>query len=561
MGNSNQTNQDYLIYQNYIKKIIDFNSDKELIALREQYNRPSFFEIISKQRSETTYSSLLKWLFQIENPHLETASSIMMLLDILLHRSIKQEQEKLKQEQEQEKEKLIDEDLQTAILSRKLKIQNIKVETEKSVGQLAEALNKDNTDLDDKILNGIKRYCKDRIDIFIECKAIITNDDVEDTKPLQIIIENKIDSAEGGPHENKKIPSELKEFFKKKQTCRYYCGTHRKDIYQIYVYLTPDENNECEDEHFIKITYQDILDRIILPLLNLSSISARDIFLLEEFKNELMFPNLDNIRERSSIAISEETTKTITEVWKKHKELIIDSIIAYSESKYWVIKDTYYVRLPKEKDKKGEAVKKEIKGKSEKLLRPFYLENEKIISAFMDAIEQGEREKIECFFEIKEKKHRTKYTIYYDGERYGKSDMNNFETVYHIVKLWAEEHKNELPSDSDRILNKLREKFPLKLNKYYAQGKWFKNLIYKYREDGKYEFDGSEISGGEATNWDFYKPNPTQGNSQPEKGSFEVNGTKITLLKMWREEGVESVIKHAIETLHMGNKLEIVRIK
>lgn len=552
MENSNQTNQDCLTNQNYPKKIIEFNSDKELIALREQYNRPSFFEIISKQRSETTYSSLLKWLFQIKNPHIETASPIMMLLDILLHRSIKQEQEKL-----------IASDLQTAILSRKLKIQNLKVETEKPVRQIAEALNKDNTNLDDKILNGIKRYCKDRIDIFIECKAIITNDDVEDTKPLQIIIENKIDSDEGGPHEKKKIPSELKEYFEKKQTCRYYRCTHRKDIYQIYVYLTPDENNECEDEHFIRITYQDILDRIIHPLLSLSSISARDIFLLEEFKNELMFPNLDNIRERSSIAISEETTKTITEAWKKHKELIIDSIIAYSEYKYWVIKDTdtYYVRLPKEK--KGEAVQKEIDEDSKKLLRPFYVENEKFISAFMDAIEQGEREKIECFFDIKEKKHRTKYTIYYDGERYGKSDMNNFETVYHIIKLWAEECKNELPSDSDSILNKLRETFPLKLNKYYAHGKWFKNLIYKYREDGKYEFDGSDetILGGEATNWDFYKPNPTQGNSQPEKGSFEVNGTKITLLKMWREEGVESVIKHAIETLHMGNKLEIVRIK
>ena len=51
-------------YQAYLDKIIEFNSDKALIALRERYNEPSFFEIISKQRSETTFSAFLKWLFQ-----------------------------------------------------------------------------------------------------------------------------------------------------------------------------------------------------------------------------------------------------------------------------------------------------------------------------------------------------------------------------------------------------------------------------------------------------------------------------------------------------------------
>ena len=33
---------------NYFKLITDFNSDKEIIALREKYKEPTFFEIISK---------------------------------------------------------------------------------------------------------------------------------------------------------------------------------------------------------------------------------------------------------------------------------------------------------------------------------------------------------------------------------------------------------------------------------------------------------------------------------------------------------------------------------
>ena len=55
---------DQKVEYNYLQKIIEFNSDKDIIALREKYKEPTFFEIISKQRSETTYSSFLKWMFQ-----------------------------------------------------------------------------------------------------------------------------------------------------------------------------------------------------------------------------------------------------------------------------------------------------------------------------------------------------------------------------------------------------------------------------------------------------------------------------------------------------------------
>lgn len=54
-------------YHSYLSQIIAFNSDKDVVVLREKFNRPSFFEIISKARSETTYSAFLKWLFEIKN--------------------------------------------------------------------------------------------------------------------------------------------------------------------------------------------------------------------------------------------------------------------------------------------------------------------------------------------------------------------------------------------------------------------------------------------------------------------------------------------------------------
>ena len=78
-------------YKEYLNQIIRFNGDKDLLMMREKYNDPSFFEIISKERSETTFSSFLKWLFSI-NVSLDSASPVMMLLDILVRRSNMQQE-------------------------------------------------------------------------------------------------------------------------------------------------------------------------------------------------------------------------------------------------------------------------------------------------------------------------------------------------------------------------------------------------------------------------------------------------------------------------------------
>ena len=104
-------------------------------------------------------------------------------------------------------------------------------------------------------------------------------------------------------------------YFDKPQTTRYYIGTHRtdtKDICQIYTYLTPLvshrlsnfeklKEEQCqynkekkrknkirilrEDDHFVQINYQDILDGIVIPLLSSPSLTTRNRFFLEEFKN------------------------------------------------------------------------------------------------------------------------------------------------------------------------------------------------------------------------------------------------------------------------------------
>ena len=626
-------------YQYYLNKIVDFNSDKNLLAIHEQYNEPSFFEIISKTRSETTYSSFLKWLFQIKSPHNEIISPVMMLLDILVKRSFQQDP------------RLFDSEIRRSVLSRKIGISNVQVETEKQVSILAqEAINHSN--ISGEILKGINTYCQDRIDIFIECN--IELDGV--SKKLQIIIENKIDSTEGGANIGKKsIPENLKkEYFDKPQTTRYYIGSHRIDsekICQIYTYLTPlashrlsefnklkeeqDQYNKekkgknkirvlREDDHYIQINYQDILDGIIIPLLSSPSLPTRNRFFLEEFKNELMFPNIENFNEHSCIAISQETSDAITTLWMKYKDLIIDSIMASTltdnntTTNFWIINGTYYDHQPRlellkmlyaknprsimsdDKDgswlidkhanydkkvygelddnllfRKGirysnivslakengiikESVEKEIDlgfncvSEECNLLKSFYDENSNFIFAFMNAIKEGERKKVECFFNYLNKKDRTKYTLFYDNKCIG-TNMGYTATAFAIVKLWAKENKSQLTGNSEEVLKKMNKGFPREINSYYERGKWFKYLIYEYKPDGKYQYDDL-LDGEVQANWDFYKPD-----SRIEH-YFDVNGTKVTMLKMWHEVEVESLINHICKNFKdFGKKLLIIR--
>ena len=357
-------------YKEYLNQIIRFNGDKDLLMMREKYNDPSFFEIISKERSETTFSSFLKWLFSIK-VSLDPASPVMMLLDILVRRSNEQQGSTV----------LIPENLKTWIVSRKIKMQSLYVETEQSVSSLArnvfDALCENNKDEYKKgyetgwidypdFVNALQiaSNSQDRIDLFIDCDII---DISGGNKKLQIIIENKIDSKEGGAKKYKENTRLPKEYLDASQTTRYYLGTHRTDktagdVYQLYVYLTPLPSAQLDDfhhleeehsaelrdnEHFIQINYQDILDGIIVPLLHSTSLSSRSRFFLEEFKNELTYPNVEATGGTSFIAVSEDASAKISSKWEEYKTLITDSAIVAVQEPVWCFAGTYYNYQPK----------------------------------------------------------------------------------------------------------------------------------------------------------------------------------------------------------------------
>ena len=196
--------------------LIKFNRDPNFITLRERYSTKSFLEIMSVERSENRHSSFLAWLLEAKDYVVNPKDHpIVHLLDIVIECVKEQEDVQLP------------EGIKDVILSRSIKDVVIEeVKTEKPVKDVAIA-----SDYKDKI--------KDRLDIYIKCKLTSTDTDL----PIEIIVENKIDSTEGEAKNQNKYnkttdSQEWEEYCKATQTNRYYKACYDKQKNRIFIFLT-----------------------------------------------------------------------------------------------------------------------------------------------------------------------------------------------------------------------------------------------------------------------------------------------------------------------------------
>lgn len=580
-----------MTYNNYFKQIIAFNSDKDIITLREKFNKPSFFEIISKERSETTYSSFLKWLLQENCLDEEACTPLSLLLDVLVRRS--------EEQKDQINSILSDECIKRSIVTRNLNIKSVKVETEKLVSSLVEdILAKPYSTfyvsylgrLPDDDLRKIAAKSRDRIDLFVDCEV---ESESFSAKHLQIIIENKIDSVEGGKKQSK--VTGVKDYDDASQTERYYLATKfstvdsgkvydGRDTLQLYVYLTPQvpKPDACTDKHFIQISYQDIVDCILIPMLASSSLSVRSRFFLEEFLNQLVFPSLDGTTMHPSIASSEQYAEEFSQIWIKYQPLLTNAAIAASETNLWKIDDTYYDHQPRKEllelllDKgiqddiivNGEwkqntryskmqelaeynGIKVEMSNlclddNTQELLSSFWEKNKRLLTAIIKGMNADERKKTEALLTQLSKRDTTKYSAYYNNRLIG-TNLGKAQTAFCIVKLWAERQKADGKDVTLEILNKT---IPRAYNPYYENGKWFKDLFYEVGATPMY--DGEKADGPVQGNWDF-----------DTKGRFNIettDGKKVTMLKMWRKDGLEHLIEEVTKRKLFKGTLDIVPI-
>lgn len=333
-------------------QILKFNNDPQVFALRTRYSQKTFLDIMSVARSENRHSAFLAWLLKGEDFAVSPQDHpIVHLLDSIITRVGENEIGKDKIVNSQNYKIKDYDQLKETILTRDIKsIEIEEIKTEKSLGELCVK--------DDKPLSGLPKL--DRIDVYI--RFSIARKTTLGRLDYEIIIENKIGSSEGGvPKKTDKAvdgTSSISIDYKVMQTIRYFNACthnnrdHKPNNGSIFVYLTPDLEKDPASPYFIHITYQDVLDRIIDPLLSPDvNTSDRVRLFLEEYISSLSLPayeqsddsedNTQQIKDAIIMAVRSKEREQLSDLWnKKYKDLLTSAIEAYNQTDEEVLKDS-----------------------------------------------------------------------------------------------------------------------------------------------------------------------------------------------------------------------------
>ena len=229
--------------------LTEYNVNAENSRIIDFYHTDNIWKSLRIERDENKHSAFLAWL--LKKDYANQNSPIHKLLNLLVRKSRTDIQ--------------FPGDLKRMILTRNLRIKRLEITPEKLINQLS-----------------VIRF-SDRLDLFVECD--IYDIEHKSERRLEIIFENKVDSPEGKNKLNYKsidnLTAEEQEYAEYKQTKRYYyaCSKdnnlRKEDSFdsvmmtqQLFVFLTSKEQEPEDKEHFITITYQDLVDFVFQPYLN-----------------------------------------------------------------------------------------------------------------------------------------------------------------------------------------------------------------------------------------------------------------------------------------------------
>lgn len=258
--------------------IQNFYSTKEYHAIKMLESRKTILDLFKKTRSETIHSAMIAWLF--ENPEFQSISepSVISLLRLLANKAKEQTANN------QKRSEMMSDTLWTSIITNALSLTVKSVETEEPT-------------------SSSKGDGRADIVIYTYCDNLKLK--------LRICIENKVDSKE---HDNQ---------------CSKYYEYYRKlnDEYEtVYVFLAPTIPSDISEEHFIKISYQDLLDCVIYPIQQYEEkFSKRTSFYLQEYIDAI---TTIKTKDKDILAMSEEYKKLLQDFFRNNEEIIYAAIEA-----------------------------------------------------------------------------------------------------------------------------------------------------------------------------------------------------------------------------------------
>lgn len=496
-------------------QIIKFYNDSDFQRLNSYYNRTTIFNIMNIERRELSHSAFLKWLLDINGSHNLDEEPLKKLLRMLVNT---------------DNNNILNEDILNILLIGDYKIQDFHIETEKAVES-------------DKN--------KGRIDIFAKFNIFKENSEKDFKKDIIVIIENKVDSKH---HDDQ--TTTYKEWAEKKYN----------ESVIIPIYLTPyPENEKDEIANYFIITYQDVLEHVIEPLLNMEMDTDTKIILedyiinLGQAKKQIddngKMSNLETI-----LAVSKKNKKTFSELLMRYDDLLNSSMVAYYNKKGElknIFRDDLSNIRKSIKDNNCESLLSSFWDTNKMLLRIIYLYGKEFDNE--DENEDCKNDSLKKLFDIKaSNRDNVKYIIINNnGVTINETDnKGNVKAVpksiasFYIFKAWAEQNPNATLSD-------LRNAFPVNECASHYE-KVYQYLFYEYDAENriKYTDDTEKFPERAYIEWDFYK------GDLAEKYHLVLNGVKVMTLKFWSNRKVGNEVIDDFKTLsdyaekHYGIKTE-----
>ena len=499
---------------NFADSIISLYRTQAYQELNAYYQYQTVYNVLGVERNENRHSAFIAWLLNPAESHCLTEHPLRKFLSLIAAKAYYAGKE------------YRHETVLRHLITGNYEFKSWTIKTEQSIIALA---NGRTSEFVDVFENGvIKNDAQNRFDIWMLLQVAFKDSDI--TWAIPIILENKIYSIEGNSIDPHKAQTE--RYTRAMQViCRV---LELGDSCQpLMVYLTPSGAHPPRCESFLHITYQDLLDHVISP----AAISAR----LQNTGNDARCMIEGYIRNLSCPARNEEkkdySILAIEESENQHLRQIFDSD-AYKTALYTLYSNEAKFLL------ENEACIDDEECNARELIVDFWNANEDLFKVVLYNQFKDCKPNLEIVKRIIKENNRDN-TRFWVGLKEGEwlnakgRPASKSEASYLIFKAFCEQWGNNYPGDS-LSLEKLRESFPGKLNRYY-NGRYFQHLFYMMDDNLCFDVPGTKFENrpvdANMDTWDFYQDNNHE---------FPyVESKLIRSVKMWRKGDFDRLVKHA----------------
>lgn len=470
-------------------------SSKPFQELSAFYKQTTLFNVIGAERSENRHSAFLRWLLSPDSSHGLSTEPLKLFLRLIA--TLKWGQQ------------TFGDVLYRKVLAGNYELELLEpIDVEKSVGKLGASA---------------KAANKDRIDLWTVVCLTYDEDGEEKRQAFPVVIENKIYSKEG-KDQTKRYYAAMSNYIdeKEKET-----GLEYKPIGLL---LSPD-NQSADCDQFANMTYQQLLDHVLMPV-SFMYMPAAECSFVKTYIHNLGRPSDNSNHDYTPLAISQEEKQLINEVQQLAGNLIDEMLVAVYGSKMSPIlgKEQF-----KELDKVGEEG-------DLRLLQELWDANEDVFKAV--AYQKFADKKKDLAKLLKgNNRDTTKFRVFYGSgnEVFPGKRLSKAMTACAIFKAY-------LALKPQTTLEELRNAFPCKdINAYYWDN-YYADLFYPYLPDQVddngaqcLEFTAKKRKGVKSLAcWDFYM--------KDDQLLPLANGTeKAMCVKMWRRGDFDRLIDHLQE--------------